>query len=218
MGIKVILADDHLIFREGLRLLIETKDDIEVIGDVSNEIEAIMESEKLSPDVVIMDIGMLKLNGIDASQEIINNNPQIDIIILSIHSSSLYIARALKAGVKGYLVKEAAGKELVEAIKTVKSGEYYLSRMISGSIIKDYVGRLNYDSDIDPLSLLSFREKQVLQMVMEGNGNAEIAKSLFLSAKTIETHRSKMMKKLGIKNLPELVKFAIRNGLTHVLD
>lgn len=212
MSITVFLADDHTIVRDGLRYLLEAQQGIRVVGEASDGREAVRKVKNLRPDIVIMDIFMTELNGIEATGQICRECPSTRVIMLSMQSSSESIVRALKAGACGYLLKESAGRELVTAIREVRAGRRYLSPKVSDQVIGAY---LNRTEDIrDPLASLSRREREVLQLVVEGKTSAEIADTLFLSVKTIETYRSRLMKKLGIRDIPALIKFAIQHGLT----
>jgi DNA-binding NarL/FixJ family response regulator len=214
MTITVFIADDHAMMREGLRLILEVEGDITVIGDAPDGRQAVREIQRLTPDVVIMDIAMPILNGIEATAQIFNSKTSTRIIILSMHSSKEHIFRALEAGATGYLLKESAGKEMVRAVRAVYSGHRFLSDRISHRVIEDYIHERRADSKESLIKHLSPREREVLQLVVEGQSSAEIARTLFLSPKTVETYRSRLMKKLGIKDLPTLVKFAIQHGMT----
>jgi DNA-binding NarL/FixJ family response regulator len=212
MSITVFLADDHTVVRDGLRHLLEAQPDIKVIGDAANGREAVRQVEHLCPQIVVMDIAMPELNGIEATRKIVERCPDTQVIILSMHSTSEHIRRALKAGAHGYLLKESAGNEVVSAVRAVHANHRYLSQKLSDRLINDY-GHLAQEAE-SPLARLSPRELEVLQLVVEGKSNAEIAETLCLSPKTIETYRSRLMHKLGIHDLPGLVKFAIQHGLT----
>lgn len=216
MPINVFIADDHSMVREGLRLIIEAERDISVTGEAADGRRAVRLIQRLAPDVVIMDIAMPILNGIEATEQILKSKTLTRIIILSMHSSKEHIFRALEAGAKGYLLKESAGKELVKAIRAVYAGNRFLSDRISQTVIEDYIHQRVADSEVSPIKRLSPREREVLQLVVEGKSSAEIASDLFLSPKTVETYRSRLMHKLGIKDLPGLVKFAIQHGMTSV--
>lgn len=216
MSIKVFIADDHAMVREGLRLILEAERDISVIGEAADGRQAVRLIQRLAPDVAIMDISMPKLNGIEATYQILNSKTFTRIIILSMHSSKEHIFRALEAGALGYLLKESAGKEMVKAIRAVNAGNRFLSDRISQTVIEDYIHQRIADSEESPIKRLSPREREVLQLVVEGKSSAEIASNLFLSPKTVETYRSRLMHKLGIKDLPGLVKFAIQHGMTSV--
>jgi DNA-binding NarL/FixJ family response regulator len=216
MPIKVFLADDHAVVRDGLRLILEAQEDITVIGEAADGRKAVDEVLKLKPAVVIMDIAMPNLNGIEATQRIFKTLPGVKVIILSMHSSSVYVSRALTAGAVGYLLKESAGKEVVKAVKTVYLGHRYLCQKISESLIDDYIDLKEGAPSRSPMTRLSPREKEILQLVAEGKTTKEIAGVLYLSTKTIETYRSRLMVKLGINDVPGLVKFAIQHGITSV--
>lgn len=212
MTITVFLADDHTIVRDGLRYLLEAQPDIQVTGDAANGRQAVVEVKRLCPDIVIMDIAMPDLNGVEATLKICRSCPASRVIILSMHSTSEHIDRALKAGASGFLLKESAGIEVVRAVRAVYAGHHYVSQKIMDTVINDYKRQIAEKES--PVSLLSPREREVLQLVVEGKSNTEIADILSLSQKTVETYRSRMMDKLEISNLPGLVKFAIQHGLT----
>lgn len=213
MSITVFLADDHTVLREGLKLLLESQEDIIVIGNAANGRDAVRQTAKLRPDVIIMDISMPELNGIDATYQILEMCPSTRIIVLSMHAASEHILRALKAGACGYLLKESAGKEIIQAVQTVYSGGRYLSRKISDSLIDNYL-QMYGDNDIDnPLSKLSPREKEIMQLVVEGKSSMEIANIIFLSPKTVETYRSRLMQKLNVSDIAGLIKIALKHNL-----
>ena len=214
MPIKVFLADDHAVVRDGLRSLLETQAEITVVGEAANGRETLRQVKRLRPDVVIMDIAMPELNGIEATQQIRGSCPATRVVILSMHANKEHISRALKAGASGFVVKESAGKEVVDAVISVHSGHPYLSRRISETLIEDYVYRRKTAQDKSPLESLSSREREILQLVVEGKTSAVIGEILYLSPKTVETYRSRLMQKLEIHDLPGLVKFAIQHGLT----
>jgi DNA-binding NarL/FixJ family response regulator len=216
MAIRVFLADDHAVVREGLRLLIETHKDITVVGEAADGRETVGLVKQLRPDVVVMDITMPKLNGIDAACQIRHSCPSTQIVILSMHASTEHISQALRSGARGYLLKEAAGKEVVQAIRAVHAGKRFLSCNITEAVIDDYIRKFESCSEVSPVECLSSREREVLQLVVEGKSNPEIAHLLTLSVKTVETYRSRLMEKLNIRDLPSLVKFAIQYGLTTI--
>jgi DNA-binding NarL/FixJ family response regulator len=213
MSITVFLADDHAVVRDGLRFLLEAQPDIKVIGDAANGREAVRRVTQLCPDVVVMDIAMPEMNGIEAARKIVQDCPSAQVIILSMHSTTEHVFRALQAGARGYLLKESAGIEVVQAVRAVHTKQRYLSRKISDRLIDDYVRQRQAAETKSPLALLSPREREVLQLVVEGKSSAEVANILSLSPKTIETYRGRLMQKLGISDLPGLVKFAIQHGL-----
>lgn len=212
--IRVFLADDHAIIRDGLRLILDSQGDISVIGEASNGRQAVQEVKKLCPDVVIMDIAMPELNGIDATIQITEICPSTNVIILSVLDTSEYIFEALKAGAKGYILKESAGEEVVRAIRSVQSGHHYLSQEISETVVTDYIKQRGYDGEKTRLSTLSKREREILQLVVEGKSSTEIAKLLFISPKTVDTYKSRIMQKLNIKDIPTLVRYAIKHGIS----
>jgi len=206
--IRVLIADDHALMREGLRALLASVADIAVVAEVGNGQEAVRRAEELKPDVVIMDIAMPVLNGIEAAGILQRACPATRIVMLSMHSSSEHVYRALDAGATGYLLKESAGAEVAAAVRSVHAGGRYLSRSIA-HLVQEWGTR-----DASPLERLSVRERQVLQLVVEGRSSAEIARIVHLSPKTVETYRSRIMTKLDVGDLPALVKFAVQHGLT----
>lgn len=197
--------------RDGLRRLLEAESDIRIVGDVANGREAVREVRCLNPLVVVMDIAMPELNGIDATRTLQETCPDTRVLILSMYYTSEHIFDAFQAGALGYLLKESAGRELVTAVRAVHAGNHYLSQKITGVLIDDYIHKRQVTS---PLNSLSPRERHILQMVVEGKSSMVIAKILHLSPKTVETYRSRMMQKLGVENFPSLVRFAIQHGLT----
>ncbi len=213
MTISVFLVDDHRVLRDGLRILLESQEDIEVIGEAEDGSRAIADITRKKPDVVLMDITMPELNGIDAAQIIHENLPDTKIVILSIHSDLEHIFRALKAGAQGYLLKESAGSEVIAAVRSVFLSRRYLSPSIRDAVTEAYIQDRQVQS---PLELLSKREREVLQLTVEGHSSAAIAEKLELSSKTIDTYRSRLMGKLNVHDLPELVRFAIKHGITPI--
>ncbi len=213
MRIRVLLAEDHAVVREGLRLVLEARGEITVVGEAGDGRQAVKMVKAACPDVVVMDIAMPELNGIEATSQIRDACPDTQVVILSIHSSAEHIYRALKAGAKGYLLKESAGAELVTAVRTVHAGRRYLCEKIDQIVIDEYVRQREGREPVSPLERLSPREREILQLVVEGSSSAKIAETLHLSPKSVDTYRSRMMQKLGIKDLPSLVKFALQHGL-----
>jgi len=213
MKIKVLLADDHKIIRDGLRSLFEKCPEIEFVGEAEDGRSTVQLVRELDPDVVIMDISMPDLNGIDATQQILAEAPDVKIIALSMHSDKRFVVGMFKAGASGYLLKDCAFDELVQAVKTVLADHTYLSPKIATVVIKDYVPQVSTE-DTSAFSVLSVREREVLQLLAEGKTTKDIATELFLSVKTIETYRQRIMDRLDIHNLADLIKFAIREGLT----
>ncbi len=214
MSITVFLADDHTVMRNGLQLILQAEPDIKVAGEASDGHEAVRSVMKLCPDIVIMDIAMPGLNGIEATKKITTECPSIKVLILSIHSTAEHIFRALQAGAQGYLMKESAGSEVIKAVHALHTGRRYLSEKISETVINDYLKQRDLEKAKSPLESLSEREREILQLTAEGKTSAEIAHILFISPKTVETYRSRLMHKLEIEDLPSLVKFAIQYGLT----
>jgi DNA-binding NarL/FixJ family response regulator len=214
MSIEVFLADDHAVIRDGLRYLLEAQPDIKVVGDAANGRQTLQLVGSLCPDVAILDIAMPEMNGIEATRRIRTDCPSTQVIILSIYSTEEHVSRALQAGARGYVLKESAGIEVVNAIRAVHSGHHYLSQKLSDQLIDDYMHQVKTSGEKGPLDRLSPREKEVLQLVVEGRSSAEIAADLSLSVKTVETYRSRIFQKLDIDDLPGLVKFAIQHGLT----
>ena len=219
MHTKILLVDDHKITRDGLSALIEKQPDMEVIGEAENGRDAVKLVQNMAPDVVIMDISMPDLNGIDATQQILAVSPSTKVIALSMYSDKRYVEGMLSAGVSGYLVKSCAFDELVQAILAVISGKAYLSPNIADIVMKDYAGRLTGEGKEDvslPGRRLSSREREVLQLITEGYNSKQIADKLFISIKTVSTHRRNIMEKLNIDNIADLIKFALREGLTSI--
>jgi DNA-binding NarL/FixJ family response regulator len=209
----MVLADDHAVVRDGLRVLLEAQPDLEVVGAAANGRQAVRLVHELHPDVVVMDIAMPELNGIEATQQIHDASPSTQVLILSMHSTTEHIFRALQAGARGYLLKDSAGAEVVDAVRVVNAGRRYLSQKIAATVVDDYISERHRAS---PLDSLSPRERQILQLVAEGKSSAEAAAMLFLSPKTVDTYRSRMMQKLDVNDLPGLVKFAIQHGVTQL--
>jgi RNA polymerase sigma factor (sigma-70 family) len=216
MPIRIVVADDHKIVREGLVLLLLKQPDMEVVGEAENGREALNLVHKLRPDILITDITMPELNGLETARQINEEKLTTRVVILSIHATSEHIFRALQAGVMGYLLKESAGQELIQAVRAAMSGERYLSQRIEDTVIFDYISQNQNLHGDDPLEKLSPREREVLQLVVEGKSTNEIAQITSLSRSTVETYRSRLMQKLDINDLTELVKFAIRNGITDI--
>jgi DNA-binding NarL/FixJ family response regulator len=210
-SITVYLVDDHRILRDGLRMLLELQGDIRVVGEAEDGRKALEGVLETKPDIVLMDITMPELNGIDATQNIMLRLPGTKIVILSVHSDTEHIYRAFQAGAAGYLLKESAGDEVVKSVRAVSQGRRYLSQKLADVLPPNYAPQHRERS---PVELLSAREREVLQLTVEGATSAGIAGKLGLSPKTVDTYRSRLMEKLGVQNLPELVRFAIKHGLT----
>lgn len=212
MSINVLIVDDHAVMAEGLRALIDAQADLAVTGCVTDGREALRHVVEQLPDVVVMDIAMPELNGIEATHLIHERAPATQVVILSMHSNQEYVLRALQAGARGYVLKKNAADEVLSAIRSVHAGQRFLSRQIAESVIDDYL-RSGCDTT---LGALSSRERQVLQLMVESKSTVLIAESLSLSPKTVETYRTRIMQKLGIGDMPSLVKFAIQHGLTSI--
>ena len=211
MTIRVLLADDHSVLRDGLAALLEAQDGMTVVAHAENGREAVRKITEHKPDVAIMDIVMPELDGIEATRLVHELSPLTQVVILSMYSNTEHIFRALQAGAKGYLLKESAGAELVAAVRSVHGGRRYLSQKITETVVDGYIRE---DQPTAPLAKLSSRERQILQLVAAGNSSADIARMLSLSHSTVDTYRSRLMKKLEIDNIAGLVKFAIACGLT----
>jgi DNA-binding NarL/FixJ family response regulator len=214
MKTRILLADDHRIVREGLRCLIENQEGMSVVGEAATGIEAVRLAREHQPDIVIIDIAMPDLNGVDATRQILEQVPQAKVIALSMHGDRRYVSGMLDAGASGYLLKDSAFEELTAAVRTVLSGEVYLSPKIATVVLQDYRERLPSVETTGAASVLTPKERSVLQLIAEGRTTKETARKLGVSPKTIETHRHRIMKKLDIWSVAELTKFAIREGLT----
>jgi DNA-binding NarL/FixJ family response regulator len=214
MSIRILLADDHKIVRLGLRTLLENQPGMEVVAEAQDGREAFQMVREFLPDVVVMDIAMPELNGIEATRLITAEYPNIKVIALSMHSDRRFVARMLEAGASGYLLKDCAFEELAHAINAVYENQTYLSSDITGVVIGDYLRQLSSKSPSSLFSLLTPREREVLQPLTEGKTTKQIAALLHVSVKTIETHRSQIMEKLDIHSVAELTKYAIREGIT----
>lgn len=213
MSIQIILAEDHRITREGLVNMLEDQPDMEVVGEAGNGREAIQLARELSPDLVIMDVTMPDLNGIDSTRVIASNPKNIKVIALSMYSDKQFVQGMMQAGASGYLLKDCAFSELVHAIRAVFKGDTYLSPGIAGIVVEDYVSKLSRSAS-SASSVLTRREREVLQLISEGESTRHIAAKLAISVKTVETHRRQMMGKIGIRTVAGLTKYAIREGLT----
>ena len=212
-GVKVLLADDHGIVRRGLHYLLERSPDFKVVGEAADGREAVKMAEDLNPDVVVMDIAMPNLNGLDATAQIVKKNPAVGVIVLSMHSDETYLVRALSAGARGYLLKDSAENDLLRAVQTVSQGRPFFSPAIAQKLLEDYMRRLQQQNLTDSYDLLTDREKEVLQLLAEGKSNKEVAVLLDLSLYTVETHRANLMQKLGLHNTAEIVLYAVRKKI-----
>lgn len=213
MPVSIVLADDHTVLRSGLRLLLERYSDFSVVGEAGNGREAVEIAERESPDVVVMDISMPILNGIEAARRIASALPKAAIVVLSVHSDEAYILRALKAGARGYLLKDSAESDLIQAVRAVAAGKAYFSPAVSKVLAEDYVRQVRQQGLEDPFDLLTPREREMLQLIVELKPTKEIASLLHLSAHTVDTHRGNLMQKLNVHSIPELILYAVRKGL-----
>lgn len=211
--IGVLLADDHTLIRAGLRMVIEAQPDLSVIAEADNGRDAVAMAQALKPDVVVMDIGMPSLNGIEAARQIRASLPDTPIVMLSMHSDEGYILRALKAGAKAYLLKDSAEADLARAIHAAAAGKSFFSPAVGKVLLEDYMRKLQRTGTEDSYDLLSPREREILQLVAEGNSSKEIANLLNLSVYTVETHRARVMQKLNLRGVPELILYAVRKGI-----
>ena len=206
--IRILLADDHAVVRQGFRLILNQEPDMEVIAEAGDGGETVRLAMELKPTVVIMDIAMPKVNGLEATRRIIENCPDSKILILSMHKDSVYVRETLRAGAKGYLLKESIDQDLLRAIRAVAQGDGFLSPEVSATILEDY-----QQQAVDPMDLLTAREREVLQLLAEGKVAKEIATALDVSVYTVDAHRGRIMKKLGLHSSTEIVRFAMRRGL-----
>jgi DNA-binding NarL/FixJ family response regulator len=213
LNIRVLVADDHAIVREGLGTMLSNQPDMTVVGLATNGREAIRMVDQYQPDVAVMDISMPELNGIEAIQQMLPRHPRMKVIVLSIHETKPYVYRALKVGAKGYLIKETAGLEVVEAVRAVYRGERYLSQRISDLLTSISSRNLEGSKEVSPLERLSPREREILQLVAEGKTSQEIGERLSISSKSVDTYRSRLMRKIGVEDVAGLVKFAIQHGV-----
>lgn len=212
-GIRILLADDHTVMRSGLRVLLERQEGFRVIAEASDGRETVELALQHGPDVAVIDVAMPRLNGIDAAREIIAKRPEIAVVILSMHSDEGYVLRALKAGARGYLLKDSPEADLIGAIKAVDEGKAFFSPAISKMLAEDYLRNLQQRGGEDSYDLLTAREREVLHLLAEGRSNKEVATILELSLYTVETHRANILQKLNLKGTPELILYAVRKGV-----
>lgn len=212
-AIRVLLADDHPLIRSGLRSLLEREGEFKVVAEAANGSEAIELALTYKPDVILLDVGMPRLTGPDAAQHITSKLPNARVLMLSMHADEAYVLRALKAGVKGYLLKASPEADVLAAVRTVAAGNAYFSPEITKVLVEEYVSEIRRRGVEDRYDLLSLREKEILQMLVAGTSNREISEQLYLSPATVETHRATIFRKLNIHNLPELILYAVRKGL-----
>ena len=211
--IRVLLADDHTLIRAGLRLVVSQQPDFQVAGEAENGRQAVALAEQLKPDVVVMDIKMPDLNGIEACHQIRDTLPDTQVVMLSMHSDETYVLRALKAGARAYLLKDSAEADLARAIRAAVDGKSFFSPAVGKVLLEDYMRKLQRTGAEDSYELLSPREREILQVVAEGKSSKEIANVLNLSVYTVETHRAKIMQKLNLRSMPELILYAVRKGI-----
>ena len=211
--LRILLADDHTVMRAGLRALLESRPDFEVVAETENGRQAVELSTSLMPDVVVMDVGMPILNGIEATKQIVNQSPKTEVVILSMHTDESYVMRALQAGARAYLLKDSAAGDLMGAIAAVSNGKSFFSPKVSRILAEDYVRVLKQKGAVDSYDLLTSREREILQLLAEGKTNKEVAADLNISLYTVEAHRSHILQKLDLHNSAELVLYAVRKGI-----
>ena len=211
--IRILLADDHTVVRDGLRALLERERDMAVIGEAADGRESIRLADAELPDIVVMDLGMPNMNGMEATRRILAAHPRVGVVVLSMHQDESYVLGALKAGAKGYLLKDSMRGEVVQAIRVVYRGRSYLTRKVARILQEDYISQLEQRGLEDRYDLLSDREREVLQMIAEGRSNKEVANELNVSVTTVETHRGHILQKLDIHSVPELILYAVRKGI-----
>jgi DNA-binding NarL/FixJ family response regulator len=211
--IRIILADDHVVMRRGLRLLLEQQEDFQVLGEAGDGREAVKLAELLKPDVAVLDITMPNMNGVEAAHQMSAKQLGVAIIVLSMHADEGYVLRALKAGVRGYLLKESPEADFIRAIRSVSEGKAFFSPLVSRLLVEDYVRQLQEKDIEDSYELLSLREREIFQLIAEGKTNKDVANMLNLSLYTVETHRSNILEKLNLHSVPELILYAVRKGV-----
>jgi DNA-binding NarL/FixJ family response regulator len=211
--LRILVADDHGVVRKGICLQLQQYEQFQVVGEAGDGREAVQMAEALKPDVIVMDIAMPNLNGIDATEQIVKNSPQVGVILLSMHSDDSYLSRALNAGARGYLVKETADTDLPRAVEVAAQGKPFFSPAISKLLVEDYIRRMQQQGLREPYELLTVREKETLQLAAEGKTNKEIAKILDVGVSTVETHRFNVMQKLGLHSSADIVLYAVRNKI-----
>jgi DNA-binding NarL/FixJ family response regulator len=213
MPIRILLADDHTVVRDGLRALLEKQADMAVVAEAGDGRDSVRLAEQHAPDVVIMDIAMPNMNGIEATRRIVAACPKTSVVILSMHQDESYVLRSLKAGAKGYLLKDSLRSDVIDAIRSVAQGRSFLTRKVSRILQEDYIRQLERRGLDDSYDLLTDREREVLQLIAEGRTNKEAANLLNVSLTTVETHRTHILQKLGLHSIPELILYAVRKGI-----
>ena len=211
--VRILLGDDHTLVRQGFRKILEERPEWQVVGEASDGRDAIRQAAQVDPDVAVLDIGMPLLNGIEATRQIVRRHPDIHVLILSMHSDEAYIIQALKAGARGYLLKDSADTELIRAIEAVAAGKSFFSPAVAKVMLDDYVRQMSEKGIVDRLESLSEREREIFQLVAEGRSNKDIAELLGVSPTTVETHRAHILQKLDVHNTAELVLYAVRRGV-----
>lgn len=211
--IRILLADDHTILRAGLRMMLNAQPDMEIVGEAQDGRQAIAETQRLQPDIILMDITMPDMNGIEATRQIKRLHPETKVLMLTMHENEEYVFQALRAGAAGYMLKEAADTDLISALRVIQSGQFYLSPMAQSVMVGDYLQRVRTGEEKDSYSSLTEREREILKLVAEGYTNNQIAERLVISPKTVDTHRTHVMDKLNLHSRAELVKYAMRRGL-----
>lgn len=211
--LRILLADDHIVMRSGLRALLERQPNLEVVGESENGRQTVELASSLKPDVIVMDIGMPILNGIEATKTIVSEQSTIAVIILSMHADESYVMRALKAGARGYLLKDSAPADLLGAIQAVSQNKSFFSPKVSRILAEDYVRVLKQKGGVDSYDLLTSREQEILQLLAEGKANKEVAAALYISPYTVETHRKHILEKLNLHTPAELILYAVRKGI-----
>jgi two-component system response regulator NreC len=212
MALTLLLADDHQIVRQGLQAILQTQPDFQVVGEAADGSEAVRLTERLRPGVLILDLTMPGLNGLEVAREVARRAPRTRIVVLSMHSDLAYVVEALRAGALGFVLKDAGSEELIKAVREAAAGRRYLSPPLSQNALGTYLQKAETDS-AEPYDTLSAREREVLQLTVEGHSGVEIAELLFISPRTVETHRANLMRKLGVRNQKELVRYAVQRGI-----
>jgi len=213
MPIRILLADDHTVVRDGLRALLEKQPDMAVVAEAADGRDSVRLADEQQPDVVVMDIAMPNMNGIEATRRILSSHPETAVVILSMHQDESYVLRSLKAGAKGYLLKDSLRSDVIDAIRSVAQGRSFLTKKVSRILQEDYIRELEDRGLDDSYDLLTEREREVLQLIAEGKTNKEVAAVLNVSPTTVETHRTHILQKLGLHSIPELILYAVRKGI-----
>jgi len=211
--VRLLVADDHKIFRQGIKKLLEEEPDLQVVGESADGRETVKKATELKPDIVLMDIAMANLNGLEATKQIKKVLPEVKVIMLTMHKNEEYVLQSFQAGASGYILKEGAVEELVSAIRSISADKSFLSPTVSKTLVDAYLRKMETGKTETPFDLLTDREREVLQLIAEGYTNREVAKQLFISVKTVEAHRAHIMQKLNIHDIAKLVKYAIQKGL-----